>query len=54
MSRDLEPGMHVRLIYPERGYRYAELVRTYGLLWLVRLSSGYEFTLYETDFEIED
>ncbi len=54
MSRELEPGMRIRLNYPELGYRYAELVRYCHPYWLVRLSSGYEFTLYESDFEVED
>jgi hypothetical protein len=58
MSRVLEPGTRVRLHEPERGYWYAELVEQCGLKWLLRkwllrLSSGYEFTLYPDEFDVE-
>jgi len=53
MSREFEPGMRVRLHRPERGYRYAEIVDQHWPKWLLRLSSGYEFTLYPDEFEIE-
>lgn len=46
--------MRVRLCNPMFGYRYATLVENYGLEWLLELSSGYQFTLYPTDFEVED
>jgi hypothetical protein len=54
MGRALEPGARVRLHRPERGYRYAELVEEQWPRWLLRLSSGYEFSLYEDEFDIED
>jgi hypothetical protein len=53
MNRELEPGMRVCLHTPERGYRYAELVEECWPYWLVRLSSGYEFTLYPDEFDVE-
>jgi hypothetical protein len=49
MNRELEPGMRVRLHNPERGYWYAELVKECWLR-LLRLSSGYAFTLYADQF----
>jgi hypothetical protein len=54
MTREFEPGMRVRLHRPELGYRYAELVGFFWPRWVVRLSSGYEFSVYEDEFEIED
>lgn len=53
MARELEPGMRVRLHRPERGYWYAELVEYYWPRWVLRLSSGYEFTLYDDEFDVE-
>ena len=53
MNRTLEPGLRVRLHIPERGYRYAHLVEQCGLQWLVELSSGYQFYLYEEQFVLE-
>ena len=49
----LEPGMRVRLHNPERGYWYAEIVEDCWPRWLLRLSSGYEFTLYADEFDME-
>jgi hypothetical protein len=53
MSGKLEPGMRICLYTPERGYRYAQLVEQCGLQWLVELSSGYQFYLYEDQFDLE-
>lgn len=53
MNTTLEPGMRVRLHTPERGYRYAELVEEDWPRWVLRLSSGYEFTLYPDEFTVE-
>ena len=53
MSRELESGTRVRLHRPERGYWYAEIVGEYWPYWLLRLSSGYEFTLYDDEFTVE-
>ncbi len=53
MSRELEPGMRVRLHTPERGYRYAEIVDFCWPRWVLRLSSGYEFSAYEDEFTVE-
>jgi hypothetical protein len=53
MSRELEPGMTVRLHDPECGYWYAEIVERYWPVWLLRLSSGYEFTRYSDEFDVE-
>lgn len=53
MNRTLESGMRVRLHRPERGYHYAELVEEYWPRWVLRLSSGYEFTLYADEFDVE-
>jgi hypothetical protein len=46
MDRELESGIRVRLHNLEHGYWYAELKEQYWSRWLLRLSSGYEFTLY--------
>ncbi len=43
MSRELEPGMRVRLHTPERGYRYAEIVDFCWPRWVLRLSSDMSF-----------
>jgi len=53
MNSTLEPGMRVRLHTPMRGYWYAELVDQHWPKWLLRLSSGYEFTLYADEFDVE-
>jgi hypothetical protein len=54
MAREREPGIRVRLHHPERGYWYAELVEYHWPGWVLRLSSGYEFTAYGDEFEPED
>jgi hypothetical protein len=53
MSREVEVGMRVRLHTPERGYTYAEIVGFYWPRWVLRLSSGYEFSAYEDEFDLE-
>ena len=53
MSRELEAGQRIKLHRPERGYRYCELVERCGLQWLVEVSSGYQFYLYEDQFDLE-
>jgi hypothetical protein len=53
MYQELHPGMRVRLNTPERGYRYAELIELDGLRWILQVSSGYQFSAYEDEFEVE-
>jgi hypothetical protein len=50
---ELQPGMRIRLHRPELGYRYAVIVESDGLRWIVEVSSGYQFSLHEDEFEVE-
>jgi len=40
------------LFVPVRGYRRIELIEKVGYKWLVRVESGYEFYVYEDEFEL--
>jgi len=50
---ELEPGTWVALREPLFGYTSAQLVEFIWPKWLLSLSSGYEFSLYEDEFEVD-
>ena len=52
MNKELEPGVWVDLHEPVFGYRRAELVEECWPKWMLRTSSGYEFYLYEDEFDL--
>jgi hypothetical protein len=54
MEREFRIGDNAYLKEPFRGYRYVEVVGYDGLRLVVRLSNGYETTVYEDELERED
>lgn len=54
MEKEPVPGDEVRLRIPYLGYHHAILLEYIFPYWTLRLSSGYEFSLYEDEFEVID